>query len=168
MAVKVTSYEPGSAYAWVAAAPLAVAPSPKLQLSAKPAAVSAWLGSVAVPANEIGTPHSPVRSGPASAAGATFGTSTVAFATVACPVSSVTRTTTVRVSGPSSGVNATLAPGVSNVPSPSRSQPNVTGPSSGSAPDAVSVTAVPSAVAYGPPALATGASSSVMRTNAGA
>src|SRR6266542_1250870 len=101
--------------------------------------------------------------------GATLAMCTVAVALPVRPPSSVTRTVIAGDAGPSSPAaeNVTFCPGVSNVPSPSRSQAYESAPPSGSEAEPDTDTDAPSATAYGPPAPAVGGSLNVIRTTDG-
>src|SRR2546421_270103 len=144
-------------------------PEPGSNAHVKPAAVSGADGSVAVPVKVTPCPTSAFGELGVSEAivGATFVTAIVACATSARPPSSVTRTFTTGEYGPSTAENVAVCPGVSNVPFPSRSQAYVSGPPSGSLPEAESGIELPSATAYGPPAFAVGGALSVSLTTDG-
>src|SRR5207302_11465783 len=127
--------------------PKAPKPEPVSKAQPKPTAVSALEGSVAAPVNVTFSPAS-VFVGLAVReviVGATFVTWTIASATSERPPSSMTRTFTVGVAGPSGAENVTDCPGVSKVPLPSRSQAYVSGSPSGSVADADNVIELPSA-----------------------
>ena len=102
---------------------------------------------------------------PELAVGATFRIVTVAELVSTPPSSSVTRRTTVAEVGPSRSVASKVAdaPGVSNTPSLSRSHAKLRiSAEAGSVAEPISVTSEPSFTLYGPPALAVGATLSIV------
>src|SRR5438445_290974 len=94
--------------------------------------------------------------GPASTAGATFSTDTLAVATSHAPSASQTRKRGDTLTGPSrpAAEKVTSSPAVSKLPSPSRSHANDRASPSGSVPEPDRPTEPPSGTEYGRPASA--------------
>src|SRR3990172_3424665 len=165
--VTLTVYRPGLAYAWFPptepepfaswTAPAEALPSSQFQtavwVSGRPGSVK--LALVAMSAftvtGSLGAAMDPT-------VGATFITVTVVTASDESPRLSVARILIARLPGPSSPAaeKVVLWPGVSNIPSPSRSHANVSASPPGSLPEAVTRTEAPSSTVYGPPASAVG------------